>query len=118
MPLTVNTLAYTNDVSQGPDSYRYLGPSNTLSVKDVVDVWRKKPIVTSTSAGKARSLAKLTRTMTDGTDEVGDGIFKGEFSIPADSARAEQEALIDDLATWMLTSEAKAVLLDHEINQN
>jgi len=117
MSLTINALAYANDTSRGPDSFRYLGPNQTLSVKDYADMWRKAPIVTSTSAGKGRSLAKLTRTLTDGTDAVGDGIVKFETSIPADSARAQQEAMIDDLATWLLTAAAKSVLLDHEIVQ-
>jgi len=118
MPLSVNTLAYANDTSRSPDSFRYLGPANTFSVKDWLDVWRKAPIATADSAGKARSMGKLTRTMTDGTDPVGDGILKLESSIPADAARSEQEAMIDDFATWLLTAEAKDVLLDHEIVQS
>lgn len=117
MSLTVNALAYANDTSRGPDAFRYLGPANTLSIKDYVDVWRKAPISTSTSAGKGRSLVKLTRTLTDGTVAVGDGILKVETSLPVGATSAQLQAMITDLATWLLTAAADSILIDQEIVQ-
>ncbi len=118
MSLTVNTKTYSNDVARSPDSYRYInGVAHTFQSPDLIDVWRKAPIVTSDSAGKARSLAKITRGVTDGTDYVGDGIVKIEISVPADAQAADVEAIITDLGTWLLTAEADNVLVGHQLNQ-
>jgi hypothetical protein len=117
MSLTVNAKSYDFDSQRTPDSVRYNGPSQTLSVKDHVDLKRTAPKPTATFCGVGRGNAKLTRTTTDGTDPIGDGILEIALSVPRDSARAEQEALIDDMAAWLATAAAKAALLDHDINQ-
>jgi hypothetical protein len=117
MSLTVNAKSYDFDTSRSPDSVRYNGPSNTFSVKDYIDAWRKAPIATSLTDGKGRAFAKLTRTVTDGTDDVGDVILKVEISAPVGAATAELEACITDVATWLATSSADDMLLSHDINQ-
>jgi hypothetical protein len=117
MSLTVNTLTYANDVARSPDIYRYLGPNNTYNVDDYIDLYRTAPKPTATFAGVTKGAAKLTRTVTDGTDPVGTGIIETSSSLPVEAARAELEAMIDDHATWLLTSAAKDLLIDREINQ-
>jgi len=117
MALTVNAKSYDFDTSRSADSVRYLGPSHTFSFKDYIDAWRKAPVVTSTSDGKGRAFCKLTRTVTDGTDPVGDVILRIEISAPAGGDTTEMEACITDMATWLATSSADDMLLSHDINQ-
>lgn len=117
MSLTINTKAYANDVARAPNIYRYLGPAHTFANKDYVDCYRTSPKPTSTFAGVGKSEIKLTRTVTDGTDEVGDAIASFNVSFPADAATAQLQAVIDDLAAWLATTAADDLLINHEINQ-
>lgn len=120
MSLTVNTLTYENDTARTPDSFRYTGPSHTLSNRDYIDVKRVAPKPTADYAGQGKSAVKLTRDMessvTAGTI-VGGGLLDLSLSVPVESITADQEALINDLGTWLLTAEAKDVLLNHDIVQ-
>jgi hypothetical protein len=117
MSITLNANAYANDVARSPDSYRYLGPNNTFGTKDYLDTYRTAPKPTPTFSGVGKAEAKLTRTLTDGTDEVGNGIISVSTSFPVDADIAEVEAMITDLGTWLLTSSADDLLIGHEINQ-
>lgn len=116
MSLTVGALTYTGDTARNPDSFRYLGAANTFSHKDMVDLWRKPPIVTATSQGKGRAFFKLTRTLTNGTIDIGDMILRIEVSVPAGSVFAQQQAVLDDAAAWLATATADTVLLTQKIN--
>jgi hypothetical protein len=115
MTLSINASTYTGDTARSPDSYRYLGAANTFSNKDYVDVWRKAPIATSTSDGKGRAFIKMTRTLTDGTDAVGDMILKVEVSVPVGAVTAQAQDVIDDIAAWLATAPADSVLLSQQI---
>lgn len=116
MALTVNAKTYNVDSQRSPDSVRYSGPSNSLSVKDYIDVKRTSPKPTATYAGQGKASVKLTRTCTDGTDDVGTGIFEISSSFPVGSATAELQAFIDDLAAWLATVTADDVFISHDIN--
>lgn len=117
MSLTINAQTYTGDTARSPDSFRYNGPANTFSSKDYVDVWRKAPISNGSSEGKGRSFLRLTRTLTDGTDAVGDAILKVELSVPVGAARTQLEKVITDVGTFLLIASADTLLLDHTIVQ-
>lgn len=117
MSLTVNAKSYVNDTPRSPDSYRYTGPNHDLQTKDYIDLKRVAPKASGDSLGKGRAQAKLTRTMTDGTDPVGDGLIWIESSIPVGAAASEIASLLTDLATWATTAAALALMEDHDINQ-
>lgn len=117
MAITVNLDTYNYDQQKGPDWLRYNGPNNTLSVKDYADVKKTAPKPTSTFGGQGKASFKLTRTLTDGTDSVGDGILEVSVSFPADSLASEQAAMITDVATWLASASADSLLSDHDINQ-
>lgn len=117
MSLTVNAKSYVNDTQRTPDSYRYTGPSNDLSTKDYMDLKRTAPKPSGDSLGKARCQVKLTRTMTDGTDPVGDSIFQFDASVPVGSDATEIASALTDLATWLATSAALALVEELDINQ-
>jgi len=117
MSLTVNLKSYVNDTQRSPDSFRYTGPANTLSAKDYIDLKRTAPKVTATSAGKARSQVKLTRTLTDGTAAVGDAIYEFNFSVPVGAQSSEITAMLTDIATWAATAACADLVEDLDIVQ-
>jgi len=117
MSLTVNTLAYSYDTARTPDSVRYTGPSNSLSVKDVIDLKRVAPKGTATNPGKGRSMIKMTRTGTDGTDPVGDGLVNLEGSFPVGMQASEIIAMIVDTCTFAITSEGQEVFTKQDVSR-
>jgi len=117
MSLTVNTIAYSNDTARTPDSYRYHGPDHTATAKDYVDLKRVTPRLVNGVYSKSRAQAKLTRTMTDGTDPLDDGICTIDIAYPVGASSAEITALLVDLATWATTAAGDALVSDHSINQ-
>jgi hypothetical protein len=116
MSITINTLSYDKDVQLSTDQIRYTGPSNSMSAPDYFDAKRTAPKPTAISAGWAKGEGKLTRALTDGTDPLGNGILRVASSIPVGTDRSEAEAMIDDMAAWMATANAKAVLLDGDVS--
>jgi len=115
MSLTVNALSYAQDTQVTPDVQKYTGPAHSMSSLDTMTLKRSAPKPTSDHSGYAKAEAKLTRGMTDGgtpATGVGNGILSVPISIPVDADRTEAETMINDLATWLLTAEAKSVLLD------
>lgn len=117
MSLTVDLDTYERDTERSPNHVRYTGPNADLSTKDQVDLKRTPPKPTATYAGQARSSFKLTRTMTDGTDPVGDGLIEISTSFPVGSATAEQAAMIDDAAAFAATAQADDLFSKQDINQ-
>lgn len=115
MSLTFNTITYTNDVTVGQNGYRYIGPNQTTTLKDRLDLKRADPKPTATYAGNSRPASKFVRTMTDGAGTViGDAIVNRTWQIPvgadpvevaafkADADAFEASAEADDLVTKQL----------------
>jgi hypothetical protein len=117
MPLTIDTDTYENDVARTPDLMRYTGPAHTLSVNDYVDLGRTAPKPTADYAGKGRARFKIVRNSTDGTDSLGDAIIDINVSFPVGMQSTEQDAIINDVATWFATTSAQDLFKDGDINQ-
>lgn len=115
MPLTVNAATYAGDTARSPDSYRYLGPAHTHAVKDYIDVKRTAPKPTSVSKGWGKSEVKLTRTLTNGTDSVGDAIVSISTSFPVDAVAAQKELMLTDLGVFLGTATSDLVLVSHKL---
>ena len=117
MTITVNAKSYELDTYKSSDIAQYNGPAHTLAVKDLLTCKRTAPKPTSTSDGVGRAACKLTRSLTDGTDVVGDGILEVSVSFPVGSQASEQATMITDIATWAATASADSLLSDHDITQ-
>lgn len=117
MTITVNAKSYELDSHRSVNAIRYNGPAHTLAVKDYADAKRTPAKPTADYAGQAKASFKITRTLTDGTDSVGDGIVEISASFPVDSQASEQATMITDLATWAATASADELLSDHDISQ-
>lgn len=118
MSITLNTKAYAFDTNVTPDVGRHTGPAQTFAAKDYLDLSRTAPKPTATSAGVARSGAKLTRTLTNATTgETADAIFKFECSAPAWATTAQLDSLRDDLGDLLIATNGADLVNKHDINQ-
>lgn len=118
MALTVNTVSYSDDGSSGIDHQRYSSASHTGGDNnDYIDVKRSRSNPTADFAGVLRGSVKLTRSVTDGTDTLGNAIVEIKTSIPVGTATAEAQDLLDDLGAWLATAEADNVIISQKINQ-
>lgn len=117
MPLTVNTKTYTQDLPLGPDAVPYNGPAHDDDTIDRIIAKRTAPKPTADFAGVGRSEVKLTRTGTDGTNDVGNMIVTINCSFPVDVQASEKELMLTDLAAWLASAEADSVLVTRTILQ-
>lgn len=117
MSITVNSKTYSFDSQRSADAMRYNGPSQTLGVKDYFDAKRTAPKPTATFAGQAKAEAKLTRSLTNGTSPVGDGIITISVSFPAAAASTQVDSMLGDMAAWFATASATSLLRDHDVTQ-
>lgn len=108
MPLNINSKAFSADSYQ-KDRVTYIGPAHTLSLKDVVTLMRTPPKATSVYSGKARTAAKLERTLTlTGALTPSDvGIVSIEVAVPVGAASADIDALLNDMGNFLSSATFK-----------
>lgn len=108
--MLLNTRTYTVDRTN-PDSVKYVGPANTLSVSDTLEMKRVYPKPTATFAGVARPTAKRVKTVTLNGDAatVADYIISVSGSMPVGMAEADIDAGLADMAAFFGSNEAKAL---------
>jgi hypothetical protein len=118
MALTVNAKTYTAD-SFGLNSTGYVGPANTVSIKDTMRLSRVAPKPVTTSSGVARASVKLTRTLalTGAVEPSRDGGATIDFAIPVGAASADLDAFSNDLGAWLASAAAKNLIKNALINQ-
>jgi len=117
MSFTLNTKTYAEDVQLSINAKRYTGPAQDNDTLDIVDAKRTDPKPSGDFNGQSKGSLKLTRTMTDGTVNIGNGLIQLSVSVPADAVSSETDALIDDAAAWLATASAKSLLVDRKITQ-
>lgn len=98
MAIVVNTKTYDADLAVNPNQLPYLGPNNSLSTKDRVDLYRTLPKSTATFSGVGRSRVKLVRTLTltGAKTSSSDAIGSADFSFPVGAADADIETFMTD----------------------
>lgn len=117
MALTINAKAYALDSQSSANAVVYAGPLKTFGVKDDCVLARTFPKPTATYAGKSRTEAKLTRTLTLADGKKDDAIFSLSTSVPVGAATADVEAMLDDLAAWLATAAASDLVQKLKVNQ-
>jgi len=100
MTITVNTKAYNADIATSPNSLPYVGPSNSLSIVDRIDLARTMPKPTATFSGMARSRIKLVRTLTltGALTPNGPLTIDVNINVPVGAAGADVDSALSDLA--------------------
>lgn len=115
MSLTINTKTFSLDAHLSPDGARYAGPNQSYSGRDHLDLKRTFPKPTDTFAGNARAQAKFSRTLTDGTDPVGEAVVDIRVQLPAAGAAAEVTALVADVASYVGGADFLSLVNDLDI---
>lgn len=108
--MLLNTRTYAEDRTN-PDSVRYVGPANTLTISDTFEMKRVYPKPTATFAGVGRPTAKRVKTVSLNGDAStpGDIIVQLSGSIPVGAAGADVDGILADLAAFCASNEAKAL---------
>lgn len=117
MTITINTLAYEEDTVINPNVVRYVGPSNTFSEKDYLDLRRTAPKATATSRGKAKSKVTRVRTVTLDDGSTDEAYVTTEWSLPVGMAKADADALRDDVGDFTISSNGDDLSWKHDIRQ-
>jgi hypothetical protein len=109
MAIVVNAKTYTADIPSGPNSQPYIGPANTLSIKDRIELYRTYPKATKEFSGMARSRIKSTRTftLTGALTLTADGMIDTQIAIPVGAAGADVDSLVDDHGDLLITADGK-----------
>lgn len=109
MTITVNTKTYTADAATSANSIPYIGPLQTLSTKDRMDVSRVPPKANGVYSGNARARVKLTRTcaLTGAKTTSADALIDTNMSIPVGTSGADVDVLIADHAAGLAQEWAK-----------
>lgn len=118
MTVTVNTKSYNFDTNPTPNTGRHVGPANTMSVKDVLELRRVSPKPTATFDGVARSSVKFARTVTLSSGKTAEAIAEATFSIPVGTSDADSDSIRDDLGDFLIAAgDGGDLVKKHVINQ-
>lgn len=113
-----NTRTYTLDRYNSPDNVSYVGPANTISVKDILSLSRTFPKPVSDNRGVGKPYVKRTKTVVVNptTGETKDLIVYFGGSVPVGTSDAEIDAVLADYAAWVNTADAKSLFKSLDIN--
>lgn len=117
MAITLNTLAYNQDSFVSSNKVLYTGPDNTFSVKDQLTLSRTAPKATTTFAGVARAEAKRTKTVTLADSSTAEAIVTISCSLPVGMAKADADALRDDIGDFAISTDAEELFWDHDLTK-
>lgn len=115
MSITLNTLVYDQDSFVSGNKVKYVGPDNTFSEKDILTLGRTEPKATSTFAGVARAEAKRTKTVTLGDGSTAEAIVTISCSLPVGMAKADADALRDDVGDFAISANADTLFWNHDL---
>lgn len=103
MSFVINTLTYNRDAFVNPNKLTFTGPSHTYQVKDLFIEGRTAPKPSGSDPGVARASVKRTKSVLIG-GVYKDIIIEVSCSVPVGSADADIDALRDDVADYLLSS--------------
>lgn len=116
MSITINTVAYAEDSQVNPNIVDYVSPTHSFTAKDVLRLSRTPPKPNgSVDRGVARAEAVRTKTVTldDGTTR--DAIVRVSCSLPVGMAKADADALRDDIGDLAISATAETLFWNHDL---
>lgn len=116
MSITLNTVVYANDVALSPNKYQYLSPDHDHDSVDSLVLSRTASKPTATFAGVTRAEAKRTQTVTLADGSTADAIVTVSCSFPVGMAKADADALRDDIGDLAIATEGEELFWSHTIN--
>lgn len=117
MSLTISTKTYSADRIQ-PDNVRYVGPANSVSIKDYFILGRTAPKPTSTFSGVSRFFAKNQATVevNSATGETAVASGNLELSLPVGMTDTAIDSLLADMASFLGSTAGKDAVKKALIN--
>lgn len=115
MSITINTLSYDEDSFVNPNRVTYTGPSHTFSTQDILTLARTAPKPSATSDGVARASAKRTKTVTLANGNQAVAIVEVNCAFPVGMAKADADALRDDIGDLAISSTGDTLFWNHDI---
>lgn len=115
MAIVINTKSYVRDVASSSSSVPYIGPGNSVSIKDRLDSSRIAPKANNSFSGVARAEGKLTRTLTltNAKTPQWDAIGKANITFPVGSTSADMDTFLTDFAAYVASPEFKSLAKTH-----
>jgi hypothetical protein len=100
MTITLNMKDYVADVPSSPNSAPYLGPGNTFTTTDKLDLYRTMPKATKEFSGIGRSRVKLSRTLTltDALTPRGPLTIDINMNVPVGASSSDVDTALADIA--------------------
>lgn len=113
-----NARTYNLDRYNSPDSVSYAGSGHTPALKDVITLSRTFPKTSKDDLGVAKPYFKRTKTVVVNatTGEKKDLIVYIGASVPVGTPGADIDDVCADLAAWVNTADAKALMKSLDIN--
>lgn len=117
MAIVISTKTYTADRVQ-PDQVRFVGPANTVSVRDYFTLGRVAPKPTATFAGMARFFVKkqMTVEVNASTSEVAVASGNLELALPVGITDANIDLLLADYVSFLGSTAGKDAVKKALIN--
>lgn len=115
MAITLNTLAYNQDAFVTPNKVNFVGPSNTSSLKDVLSLARTAAKPTKDDEGVTRAETRRTKTVTLANGLKKDVIIYAGCSIPVGAAKADVDAVRDDIGDLLISATGDNLFWKHTI---
>jgi len=115
MAIVINTKSYARDISTSANATPYIGPSNTVSIKDFLAARREPAKATSAYSGTARGEMKLKRTanLVGSKTTTGEAIAMANIAIPVGMTTADIDTLLTDFATLVASADFKTFVKSH-----
>lgn len=116
MTITVNASTYTAD-SYASDAVGYRGPSNTLTVVDVLRLLRVAPKPTAVFSGVGKTSNKLTRTLTltGALTPTANAILEISVSVPVGASGTDVDAMLNDMGAYLASAAFKTHVKNQQI---
>lgn len=117
MAIVIGTKTYNADVPSSKDSQPYLGPNNTITIKDVIELFRSVVKATLTFSGMARTRVKMVRTvtLTGALTPTGDITFDLYMNVPVGASSADVDSAVTDFSTGLSQTWAKDLAKNRDI---
>jgi hypothetical protein len=115
MPITLNTVDFSQDSFQNPNKVSYTSSGNSFTEKDSLSLGRTAPKPTSTFRGVAKSEVKRTKTMTLDDSTLWDAIVTVNIALPVGIAEADATALLNDVGDFLISADATTLAYNHDI---
>lgn len=115
MAITLNTVPYNQDAFVTPNKVNFVGANNSASMKDLLSLARTAAKPTKDSDGVTRAETRRTKTVTLASGKKVDIVVYAGCSLPVGVAKADVDALRDDIGDLLISTSGDNLFWKHTI---